>query len=137
MSIKIGIMNLKGGIGKSTTALNIADQLMCKGKKVCLIDCDSQANSTAVYRANTKNTPSLFDIFFADYDAKQVLQKTDYGYIIPCDKELHAADTMVKVGPNMYKHIKRAIASIEHEFDYLIFDTPPKAGVLLGNVFFA
>ena len=59
MAFKIAAANIKGGIGKSTTALNLADQLMKRGKRVLMVDCDPQRNTTAVYRAQTEGVPTM------------------------------------------------------------------------------
>jgi len=136
MATKIAIMNIKGGVGKTATALNIADQLMLRGKRVLLVDLDTQGNTSSVVRSNLKKgTPTLYDIFISGYTAKQVIQKTPFGYVIPGDNELQNADTMIKVGPNMYKYLKRALADVEDMFDYIILDTAPHFNVILGNAF--
>lgn len=137
MAYKISISNKKGGIGKTTTAVNLADQLMTLGKKVLLVDMDPQRNATTVYGAQSNNAATVYDIFFADFKASQCIQTTSFGDIIPNDATLNNADTMVKIGPTMYKHIKKALAEVEDKYDYIIFDTPPSTGVLLGNALMA
>lgn len=137
MAYKIAAANIKGGIGKSTTALNLADQLMKRGKRVLIIDGDPQRNTTVVYRAKTENVPTIYDIIFSGYSAEQCIQHTTYGDIIPNDQELKNADSLVKPGPGMYKHFKKMLAQVEDKYDYIIFDTPPHNGVLLGNVLMA
>ncbi len=137
MAYKISISNKKGGIGKTTTAVNLADQLMALGNKVLLVDMDPQRNSTTVYGAKSDNAATVYDIFFADLTASQCIQTTAFGDIIPNDGTLNNADSMVKVGPTMYKYIKKALAEVEDKYDYIIFDTPPSTGVLLGNALMA
>lgn len=134
MAIKIGIANRKGGIGKSSTALALAAGLQNRGYKVLMIDTDPQRNTTRVYRAQTDGVATLYDIIFAKYSAKDCIQHTEYGDIIASDENLQNADTQVKPGPSMYKYIKNAVKGIESDYDFVIFDTPPHAGVLLGNV---
>lgn len=134
MAIKIALANIKGGIGKSTSSLNIADQLMVRGYKVLMVDCDPQRNTTAVYRAQTEGVPTLYDVIFAGYTAEQCIQHTEYGDIIPNDNELKNVDSQVKPGPGMYKYLKKLLAPIEDQYDFIIFDTPPRSGILLGNV---
>ena len=134
MAIKIAIANQKGGVGKTTTALALASGLKELGKKVLMVDTDPQRNTTKVYGAKTEGVATLYDIIFAGFKAKDVIQKTEYGDIIASDRNLINADTQVKPGPGMYKYIKNAVSSVEKNYDYIIFDTPPHTGVLLGNV---
>lgn len=134
MAIKIGVANKKGGIGKTTTATALAAGLIKRGYKVLMIDTDPQRNTTKVYRAQTEGVATLYDIIFAGYKAKACIQHTEYGDIIASDENLENADTQIMPGPKMYKYIRNAVNEIEHEYDFIIYDTPPKAGVLLGNV---
>lgn len=137
MAFKIAAANIKGGIGKSSLSLNLADQLIKRGKRVLMVDFDPQRNTTSVYRATTENVPTMYDIIFAGFKAEQCIQNTEYGDIIPNDAELRNADSMVKPGPGMYKHIKKTLAAVEDKYDYIIFDTPPHNGILLGNALMA
>ena len=134
MAVKIALANRKGGVGKTTTALALAAGLIKKKKKVLMIDTDPQRNTTRVYQAETEGVATLYDIIFANYKAEDVIQKTPYGDIIASDENLINADTQIKPGPGMYKYIKNAVKSIEKNYDFIIFDTPPHTGVLLGNV---
>lgn len=137
MATKIAIANQKGGVGKTTTALALADQLQCRGKKVLLIDCDPQRNSSAVYRAEIDGAATLYDIIMSGYDASDCIQNTDCGDIIACDPELQDIDIKIKESPKKYTILKRAIKSIDKKYDYIIFDTPPHVGILLDNVLMA
>lgn len=134
MAIKIGIANRKGGVGKSSTALALAAGLLNRGYKVLMIDTDPQRNTTNVYRAETEGVATLYDIIFANYKAIDCIQKTEYGDIIASDENLQNADTQIPVGPKMYRYISNAVSSIENLYDFIIFDTQPHAGILLGNV---
>ena len=134
MAVKIAIANQKGGVGKTTTALALADGLRIRGKSVLLIDTDPQRNSTMVYGAKTEDTATLYDIIFAGYTAEQCIQTTDHGDIIASDEQLQSADTQIKPSPRMYKYLKSALKTTDKKYDYIIFDTPPRTGILLGNV---
>ena len=63
MAYKLGFVNIKGGCGKSTSAINLADQLMMRGYKVLLVDTDPQRNATTTYKAEYIGVPTLDDIF--------------------------------------------------------------------------
>jgi chromosome partitioning protein len=137
MALKIGVANRKGGIGKSSTALALTAALKVRGYRVLMVDTDPQRNTTNVYRALTDGVPTLYDIIFAQYNASDCIQHTDYGDIIASDDNLESADTMIKPGPGMYKYLRNAIREIDKDYDYIIFDTQPHAGLLLGNVLMA
>lgn len=134
MAIKIGIANRKGGIGKSSTALALAAGLKNKGYRVLMIDTDPQRNTSNVYKAKTEGVATLYDIIFANYKASECIQNTKYGDIIAADENLQNADTQIKPGPSMYKYIRNSVREIENDYDFIIYDTPPHSGILLGNV---
>lgn len=133
-AIQIGIANQKGGIGKSTTALALAAGLKRRGYKVLMVDTDPQRNTTNVYKAKTDGVATLYDIFFAGYSAADCIQHTDYGDIIASDENLQNADTQVAPGPKMYRYIKNAVKPVLDVYNYIIYDTMPHTGILLGNV---
>ena len=134
MAIQIAVANQKGGIGKSTTALALTAGLKKRGYSVLMIDTDPQRNTTNVYKAKTENTPTLYDIIFSGYEVSDCIQKTAYGDIIAADENLQNADIQIKPSPSMYKYIKNFVKELQNEYDFIVFDTPPHAGVLLGNV---
>lgn len=134
MAVKIVVANKKGGIGKSSTALALSAGLIKRGYKVLMIDTDPQRNTTNVYGAKTEDVATLYDIFFAGYSASVCIQHTAYGDIIASDENLQNADTQIKPSPGMYKYIRNAVRQIDKDYDFVIYDTPPHAGVLLGNV---
>lgn len=133
MAYKIAICNIKGGCGKTSTAINLADQLMARGKRVLLVDTDTQRNATVAYGAEYKGVATLDDIFKGGLMASDCIQTTGFGDIIAGDDALVDADTSIKPGPKMYKYLQKALAGIEDKYDYIIIDTPPRFGILLGN----
>lgn len=137
MAIRICVANRKGGIGKSTTSLALAAGLKKRGYRVLTIDTDPSCNTTKVFRAGTDGVATLYDIFFAGYKASDCIQYTVYGDIIASDGNLENADTQVKQGPSMYRILRNAIKEIDGQYDFIIIDTQPHAGVLLGNVLIA
>ena len=137
MAVQIAIANQKGGVGKTTTALALADQLQVRGNRVLMVDCDPQRNSSTVYRAEIDGVATLYDIMMSNFDARQCIQRTAYGDIIACDTMLRNADTEVKGGRARYTRLQKALASVLASYDFVIFDTPPHAGILLENVLMA
>ena len=134
MAIKLAIANMKGGIGKTTTSLCLADALQKKGKKVLLIDTDPQRSATGVYGAAIENTSTLADIMYSDTDAKECIQKLALGDMIASDQVLMDADTQIKADADRFYHLSDACKSIENDYDYILLDCPPGNGVMLGNV---
>lgn len=134
MAIKIAISNQKGGVGKTTTSICIAQELRTRGYKVLFIDTDAQCNSTGFYEAKTEGEGTLVDILCGDLPAVECIQHTEKGDIIPSDKLLADAENMVKVDERRFTHLKRACKEIESDYDFIIIDTPPAIGVALKNV---
>lgn len=134
MATKIAIANMKGGIGKTTTALCICDNLQNKGLKVLLIDTDPQSSATSVYKAKVEDTETLADLMYDNIDAAKCIQKTEYGDIIASDRILMEADTKVPVDTDRFYHLSDACKSIEDMYDVIILDCPPGNGIMLGNV---
>lgn len=75
MATKIAIANMKGGIGKTTTALCICDNLQSKGLKVLLIDTDPQSSATSVYKAKVEDTETLADLMYDNIDAAKCIDR--------------------------------------------------------------
>ena len=133
MSIKIAIANQKGGIGKTTTALNLADGLVHIGYKVLFIDLDPQRNSTTTYGAKIENTNTIVDVLKKDCKASEAIQHMPMGDIIAGDQLLVQEEmyfNSLKARENL---LKRQIKEIEDEYDYIVMDTPPNLGVYMIN----
>lgn len=132
MAIVIAVANQKGGIGKTTTAIALAAGLLLRGKKALLIDTDPQCSASDTYRANISGVATLYDILCGDETAKNTIQHTISGDIIPCDPLLADANKKL-TGLGDEKRLKKSINGLLQEYDYIIIDTPPGAGILLHN----
>ncbi len=131
--ITISVANQKGGVGKTTTALCLADSLRRIQYKVLFLDLDPQTNSTSTYGAKIEGENTIFDLFKGECTIKEAIQHMDLGDIVPGDELLSTIEyeVMSKIGG--FTVIKKALKQIEHEYDFCIIDTPPNLGIFMLN----
>ncbi len=136
MSNIIAIANQKGGVGKTTTAVNLSACLAEKGKKVLLLDIDPQGNTTSglgIEKASLSY--SAYDLLINNADAKSTIMHTmiDTLHIIPANIDLVGAEIEM-VSAMAREHIlKTALAPIKEEYDYIFMDCPPSLGLITLN----
>ena len=137
MSKVIAISNQKGGVGKTTTAINLSSGLSYMGKKVLLIDFDAQGNASQGLLAITKRgQPSIYNVLLEDMDPEQVIvHKQEPAIdILPANITLAGADLELdKIGNGKEQILKKRLASIKDQYDYIIIDCPPSLGILNTN----
>ena len=131
MSKAIAVINQKGGVGKSTTALAIGAGLSLKGYSVLFIDLDAQGNLSYTLGADTKGYNAL-GVLQRPETAKEEIQHTEQGDIIASSPSLAGADTLITQTGKEYR-LKEALETIAGEYDYCIIDTPPALGILTIN----
>lgn len=133
----IAVSNQKGGVGKTTTATTLAFGLKLRGKKVLLVDCDPQGNSTDTWRArNTQGYPTLSDLLFSNEPALECVQHTEIGDILAGDSVLEDADKHLTGGNGFFK-LRKRLEPLVPLYDHIILDTPPNLGILLQNALIA
>jgi len=127
----LAVINQKGGVGKSTTALAIGAGLILKGYRTLFIDLDAQGNLTYTLGATTKGYNAL-GVLQRPETAKEEIQHTEQGDIIASSPSLAGADTLITQTGKEYR-LKEALETIAGEYDYCIIDTPPALGILAIN----
>lgn len=127
----IAVINQKGGVGKSTTALAIGAGLTLKGYSVLYVDLDAQGNLTFVMGADT-NRYNALGVLQRPETAKEELQHTPQGDIIASSPALAGADTVITATGKEYR-LREALQSLSGSYEYCIIDTPPALGILTIN----
>lgn len=131
----IAVLNQKGGVGKTTTAVNLSAALAEAGQRVCLIDLDPQAHASLhVGVCLDDETPSVYDVLTRDLDIADVRQQvSDNLWIIPAHLNLAAAEMELANEVGREVILRDKLAEDDAEYDYLIIDCPPSLGVLTLN----
>jgi chromosome partitioning protein len=132
----IAVANQKGGVGKTTTSVNLAACLGSLGKKVLLIDVDPQGNATSgVAVDKRKLTKSTYNILVDGLKAEECLFSTQFAnlHILPSSLDLAAAELEIVEKPHREAILKNAVLPIKYNYDYIIIDCPPSLGLITAN----
>ena len=136
MSKTISIFNQKGGVGKTTTNVNLCAALALKGKSVLSIDIDPQGNSTSGFGIDKNELEyTIYDVLIEDYDINKIITKTDIDnlYLVPANIQLAGAEIELTKTQHREKTLKEKIQSLEKKYDFIIMDCPPSLGLLSLN----
>ena len=130
----IAIVNQKGGVGKTTTTVNLTASLAALGKRVLLCDFDPQANATSGMGVD-KNTasPNVYDVLINGADPKRAVVTTKYGDVMPSNKALAGAGIEMIAIPDRENLLKAALNSLADQYDYILIDCPPSLELLTVN----
>lgn len=132
----ISVVNQKGGVGKTTTCINLAASLAVINKKVLIIDIDPQGNaSTGLGVDQHSRGCNIYNVMLGQYSIKEAIQETNIKnlFIVPSTVDLAAADLDLKEFDSREFILEKAIGEIERTFDYIIIDCPPSLGLLTVN----
>lgn len=133
----IAVANQKGGVGKTTTCVNLCAALKMKGKRVLLIDCDPQGNSTSGMGVRKNESPNCHDLLTRGTFVLDCIRKTPYGDVIPANKDLSGASVELVDKKSREFILKVAIQTIITDYDYIFIDCPPSLELLTLNAFIA
>ena len=135
----ISVANQKGGVGKTTTTVNLGTILAKKGKKVLLIDADPQGNATSGLGVEKEVEASTYDILVNDTTLEEALEKTIIKNLKICPANMNLAGAEVELVSMMSREqrLKEKIEPIKEQFDYILIDCPPSLGLITLNAFTA
>lgn len=137
MSKTIAIANQKGGVGKTTTAINLAASLAVMEKKVLIIDADPQANTTSGLNFSPDNDEqrSLYEVLIGSIAVEDALIQTELEglHLIPSNINLVGAEVELLDSPDRESLLKKALAPISDNYDYIIIDCSPSLGLITIN----
>jgi len=132
----ITICNQKGGVGKTTSAINIAVFLAAAGKKVMLIDLDPQANATSGIGLNKHSiVKSTYHVLLEELDINDILQPISIAnlFVAPSNLDLTGAEVELVGSLGREYRLKRALEKVKPDYDFIIIDSPPSLGLLTIN----
>ena len=135
----IAIANQKGGVGKTTTSVNLSTILAKKGKKVVLLDADPQGNATSGLGVEKDTGKSLYDVLINEEPVENTLQDTIEKNLKICPSSMNLAGAEVELVSQMSREhrLKEQLEKVKEDFDYIFIDCPPSLGLITLNSFTA
>ena len=135
----ISVANQKGGVGKTTTTVNLSAILAKKGKKVLLIDTDPQGNATSGLGLEKDLELSSYDLLVTDTRAEEIIQETPIKNLKICPSNISLAGAEVELVSMMSREqrMREKLDEIKDDYDYILIDCPPSLGLITLNAFTA
>jgi len=132
----VAIVNQKGGVGKTTTAVNLSSAVGAAGKKVLLVDADPQGNTTSGYGVSKKQgAPSAYELLIGKSRIADTIVKTQFKNVdlVPSSMDLAAAEVDLISTEHRESQFKLALSTVREEYDYIFIDCPPSLGLITIN----
>lgn len=133
----IAIANQKGGVGKTTTCVNLCCALHNRGRKVLICDLDPQGNCTSGMGVSKDSKPGTYEMLVSGANAADAVVKTNYGDVIPANRDLSGANVEMVDMQGRETVLKRALEPLKNVYDYIFIDCPPSLEMLTINAFTA
>ena len=133
----IGIINQKGGVGKTTTAVNLSAFLAKHSRKVLIVDTDSQGNATSGLSMERRRfEPDIYDVMMGNAPVEEAIVDTDMKrlFLLPASMNLAGAEIEMVGMENRETILKRILSQVRDKYDYIIIDCPPALGLMTLNV---
>ena len=139
MSKIIAVANQKGGVGKTTTTVNLSAILAKRGKKVMIIDADPQGNATSGLGIDKDDVKSLYDVLVNEEPIEETLEETTMENLDVCPSNINLAGAEVELVSLISREyrLKEQLDKIKDEYDYILIDCPPSLGLITLNAFTA
>ena len=135
----IAVANQKGGVGKTTTSVNLSSALAKRGKKVLLIDTDPQGNATSGLGISKEIENSVYDVIVGDVEMEKIIEKTNIKNLSVCPSTISLAGAEVELVSMISREqrLKEKLDVVKDKFDYVIIYCPPSLGLITLNTFTA
>ncbi len=134
MAKVIAVVNQKGGVGKTTTAVNLTAALTKLGKRVLLCDFDPQANATSGLGVNKKKIKhSVYDVIINEVPAEEAIVQTNFGHVLPSSADLAGAAVELISSEYRERCLEKALESVKYNYDVVLIDCPPSLEMLTLN----
>ena len=129
----IAVANQKGGVGKTTTCVNLTCALKKRGRRVLLVDCDPQGNSTSGMGVDKTATPNCYDMLMNGAAAADCIRSTKYGDVLPANMNLSGCSVELVSSEQREYIMKTALAAVQDDYDFILIDCPPSLGMVTLN----
>ena len=135
MSRIVSLANQKGGVGKTTTAINLCASLAACERKVLLIDLDPQANATSGVGVSKTERNSMYPVLVDGMDIRGIIRETELPnfHIAPSSVDLVAAEVELSDAVGREFRLRKSLEPVAHDYDYILIDSPPSLGLLTVN----
>ena len=133
MARRIVVANQKGGVGKTTTAVNLSAALREVGQRVLLVDFDPQGNATSGLGVDKNHSPNVYDVLIGESDCAKAIVSTPYGEVLPSNKALAGAGIELVGMEHREYLLSNALDTVEENYDFILIDCPPSLELLTLN----
>ena len=130
MGKTVAIVNQKGGVGKTTTCVNLAAALSALGSKVLVCDFDPQGNATSGFGVDKSCSPSIYDVLVSGADIRKAVVSTQWCDVIPSNKSLSGATVELIAMDRREYRLRDVLSEIKDEYDFVFIDCPPSLELL-------